>query len=74
MLNAEVLQRLEALIAYCREHEDGECDWPMLRSLLSAVRGAAGAGPELQWLYEHVYGYVTTRLQELLEDDEGGLD
>ena len=69
MLNVEVLARLEALIAYCQEHEDGECDWPMLQHLLEAVRGAAGAGPELQHLYEAVRAYVDARLWEWWKED-----
>jgi len=72
MLNADILARPEALIAYCREHEDGEADWPMLRSVLSAVRGAAGAGPELQHLHEAVRSYVEARLWEWWKEDHGG--
>jgi hypothetical protein len=68
MLNAEVLARLEAVHAYCISQQDGESDWQMLRSLLSAVRGAAGHGPELQGLYEHVRPYIKERLHILLEE------
>ena len=39
--------------------------------ILAAVRGAAGAGPELQALSEHITPYINERLQRLLEDDDG---
>jgi len=71
MLNTEVLERLDALLAYCEAHEDGESDWHMLHRLLAAVRGAAGAGPELQGLYEHLRPYSDARLERLLEGEEG---
>jgi hypothetical protein len=68
MLNAEVLARLEAVHAYCISQQDGDSDWRMLRSILAAVRGAAGAGPQLQHLYEAVRASVDARLWEWKED------
>ena len=69
MLNDEIFERLEALIAYCDAHQDGEADWPMVRQLLGCVRGAMGYGPELGLLYAHVRPYIEERLRLLQLED-----